>query len=174
MADVGFSESELDALAGEVDQQLRALQAAPPEHGRHRRLGGQDAGGVPAAPAQEAVIEKATGERFETFWQKYLRHARRDLCLPGGALHDQWKKWRDLESKSAVRMSYFWLVAMGIPTASLGPAAVAASVFLINAVLNIGIEAVCEGCAEEEKTRAKELKASAEDATKTKKNRKTS
>jgi hypothetical protein len=46
---------------------------------------------------------------------------------------------------------------MGIPAGSFAPVAVAASVILINAALNIGIEAVCEGCAEEEKLRKKTL-----------------
>lgn len=74
---------------------------------------------------------------------------RNDLCLPGGMLFEQWRKYRDVESKSAVRVSYAWLAAMGIPTASVAPAAVAATVFLLNVLVKVGIDAVCEGCAEE-------------------------
>jgi hypothetical protein len=103
---------------------------------------------VPAAPQQQALIEKVTGESFDSFWQRYRRHLRRDLCLPGGMLYEQWQKYRDIESKSAVRVSYAWLAAMGIPTASLAPAAIAVTVFLLNVVLKVGIDTICEGCAE--------------------------
>jgi hypothetical protein len=104
--------------------------------------------GLPDAPAQRAAIERATGEPFDAFWRRYLRHLRDDLCRPGGLLHEQWAKWRDLESKSAVRVSYAWLAAMGIPTASLAPVAVAASVFLLNVVVKVGVDSLCEGCDE--------------------------
>ncbi|MGH8567261.1 MAG: hypothetical protein ACREXU_04405 [Gammaproteobacteria bacterium] len=43
-----------------------------------------------------------------------------------------------------MRVSYAWLAAMGIPTASLAPAAVAAAVFLVNVLVKVGIDAVCE------------------------------
>ena len=149
------SDAELVVFAQQVDQQLHALQSAPVTHAGFRSVVVNKGTGLPAAPEQQAMIEQATGESFETFWQKYRRHARRDLCLPGGLLFEQWRKWRDLESKAAVRTSYVWLAAMGIPTASLGPVAVAATVFLLNVVAKIGIEAVCEGCAEEEAAREK-------------------
>ena len=35
---------------------------------------------------------------------------------------------------------------MGIPQAALARVAVAATVFLLNVLINIGIEAVCEDC----------------------------
>ena len=151
MTDPTLSDLELDALADQVDQQLLDVR-------RHRlhdtgtgRLKAVPTGQDAALNAQRAVIEAGSGQTFETFWQRYLRHARKDLCLPGGMLHDQWKKWRDMESKAAVRVSYGWIAAMGIPSASLAPVAVAAAVFLINAAVNIGIDAICEGCAEAEK-----------------------
>jgi len=140
------SDGELDALVLEVDQQLRTLQAGPAA--AFPGVKGLRAGpeGLPAAPDQQALIEKVTGAPFETFWQKYLRYLRKDLCLPGGLLYEQWHRWKDLEKKSAVRVSYAWLAAMGIPTASLAPVAVAATVFLLNVALKVGIDAVCEGC----------------------------
>ena len=101
---------------------------------------------LPSAPAQEIIIEQATDEPFESFWKKYLHHTRRDLCLSGGVLHDQWTKWREQESKTVVRISYGWVAAMGIPAHSLNPVTVAATVFLLNAVVNIGIKTICEGC----------------------------
>jgi len=148
-----LSDSELTRLAAEVDEQLNALQGGPAEAFQLRGPVPEGPDQLPAAPAQQAVIEAATGKPFKSFWQKYKDHARRDLCLPGGLLYEQWHKWKDLESKAAVRVSYGWLAAMGIPTGSLTPVAVAATVFLLNVVLKVGIEAVCEGCAEDEAER---------------------
>lgn len=145
------SDAELVDLARQVDEQLSTLHSAPRSQVEFR--GGAAEGertNLPAAPEQQAVIERAAGEPFESFWQKYRRHARRDLCLPGGLLHGQWQKWRDLQSKDAVKMSLAALAGMGISTANVPALAVAASVFLLNVVGNIGIEAVCEGSTEEE------------------------
>jgi hypothetical protein len=155
-----LSEADLAILASQVDEQLNALQAAPANLVRLLVPGDQ----LPAAPEQQAVIEQATGEPFETFWRKYKRHARRDLCLPGGLLYEQWRKWRDLQSKDAVKMSLSFLAGMGITT-NLAPAAVAATVFLLNLLAKIGIEAVCEGCAEEEAAREKALKKAVKEKT---------
>jgi hypothetical protein len=150
------TDSELVALAQQVDAQLNALQTQPAHTVQLRSMAqGEQTAALPAAPEQQAVIERATGEPFETFWQKYQRHARRDLCLPGGLLHAQWHKWRDLQSTDAVKMSFAALAGMGFSTANLPAVAVAATVFLLNLVTKIGIEAVCEGCAVEEAARAK-------------------
>ena len=108
---------------------------------------------LPSAPEQQAVIARVTGEPFETFWQKYKRALRRDLCLPGGLLYEKWHKWRDLPSKDAVKVSLSVLTGMGIATATAPTVAVAATVFLLNVLAKAGIEAVCEGCAEEEAAR---------------------
>ena len=163
MEPFSLSNAELSALARQVDDQLNALQVAPAANLRLRSVEPGERAELPAAPEQQAVIERAAGEPFETFWQKYRRHARRDLCLPGGLLHDQWQKWRDLQSKDAVKMSLAALAGMGISTANVPALAVAATVFLLNVVTRIGIEAVCEGCAEEEAAREKARKEAADE-----------
>ena len=137
-------DAQLDALADQVHDQLARLQATP-GLGAFRAVGPGREGRLPPAPAQEEAIERLAGEPFESFWQKYRRHLRRDLCLPGGMLHEQWKKWRDLETEPALRISYAWLAAMGLPIASVAPLAVAETVFLLDVVLKVGIETVCEG-----------------------------
>jgi hypothetical protein len=158
-----LSDAELAVLAGQVDDQLNVLQLAPAGDVRFRSFSAGVETSLPAAPEQQAIIEKATGEPFETFWQKYRRHARRDLCLPEGLLHTQWEKWRDLQSKDAVKMSLAALTGMGISTANVPALAVAATVFLLNVVAKIGIEAVCEGCAEEEAARDQARKDAADE-----------
>lgn len=153
-AGMNQSPAELAILARQVDDQLHALRAASADHVWLRGVEPGERTELPAAPEQQALIEKATGEPFETFWQKYRRHARRDLCLPGGLLHEQWNKWQSLRSTDAVKMSLAALAGMGISTANIPALAVAATVFLLNVVAKIGIDAVCEGCAEEEAARA--------------------
>jgi hypothetical protein len=140
------NEEELNSLVALVDEQLNALQSSTEFLGNPTKGVKHKGKALPSAPKQQAVIEKATGEDFPSFWQKYRKQAQRDLCLPGGLLHDQWKKWKDLNSKDAVKISYLWLAAMGIPQVSIAPVAVAATVFLLNVLINIGIEAVCEDC----------------------------
>ena len=158
-----LTETELADLAQQVDDQLNALHTQPASHVQLRGVAPGERADLPAAPEQQAVIEQAAGEPFETFWQKYKRHARRDLCLPGGLLRTQWDKWRDLQSKDAVKMSLAALAGMGISTANTPALAVAASVFLLNVVAKIGIEAVCEGCAEEEAARDEARKKAAKE-----------
>lgn len=155
------SDAELDALALQVADQLNDLQSQPAGEVEVRGVSPGQRTRLPAAPEQQAVIEQASGEPFESFWEKYKRHARRDLCLPDGLLHKQWQKWRDLQSKDAVKMSLAALAGMGISTANIPVLAVPATVFLLNVVTNIGMEALCEGCAEEEAERIKSLKEAA-------------
>ena len=122
-----LSEDELAGLASQVDDQLIALQTSSAGLVTFRGLLSGERAELPAAPKQQDVIEKATGEPFESFWQKYKRHARRDLCLPDGMLYKQWHKWRDLQSKDAVKMSFTALATMGISTANIPAVAVAAT-----------------------------------------------
>ena len=156
------TDSDLESLARQVDDQLNELQLQQGEV-TVRCFGVGWSSELPAAPRQQAAISQATGESFESFWDKFKRHARRDLCLPEGNLHKQWKIWRDLRSKDAVKMSLSALTGLGIAAAAVPTVAVAASVFLINAVANIGIAAMCEGCAEEEAERQKALKEAAKE-----------
>jgi hypothetical protein len=161
-----LSDAELDALAQQVDGQLNDLQSQSASQVEVRGVSPGQRTKLPAAPQQQAVIEKTTGEPFENFWEKFKRHARRDLCLPEGLLHKQWEKWRDLQSKDAVKMSMAALAGMGISTANIPVLAVPATVFLLNVVTKIGIDAVCEGCAEEEAAHEKARKAAAEEQSK--------
>lgn len=141
-----LTDAELDNLAAQVDDQLNALQAKPETFAAARKLESEPSKTPLPAPEQQAVIEQATGKNFQTFWDEFRRLAREDLCLPGGYLHEQWQKWRDLDTKDAVKSSVFWLTAMGVSAQVLNPVAVAATVILLNTLLSIGIKAICEGC----------------------------
>lgn len=141
-----LTDAELARLAEQVDAQLAALQEGPAAFSPLRAAKSDDPTQLPAAPKQQAVIEDATGEKFETFWETFRRLLREDLCLPGGTLYKQWQTLRDLDSKAAVGHVHSLLVGMGIAAHSLTPVAIAATVILLNTLLNIGIKAICEGC----------------------------
>lgn len=157
------SDAELAVLARQVDDQLNALQSQPAGQVQFRSVAPGERAELPAAPEQQSAIERAAGEPFETFWQKYRRALRRDLCLPGGLLYEKWHKWRDLPSKDAVKVTVSILAGMGVATAAVPTLAVAATVFLLNVLAKAGIEAVCEGCAEDEAARAKARQKAAEE-----------
>jgi hypothetical protein len=151
-----FSESELDALALEVEDQLAGLQSEPSGESwlRGESL---ESGKLPAATQQKAVIEKATGEPIESFWEKLKLHTRNDICLPSGFLNKQWKSYRDFSSKAALKVVVTAISNIGIAPALAKPVIVAATVLLINNVTNIGLEMFCEGCTvDDEKDTAKD------------------
>lgn len=140
-----LSETELDDLALQVDEELKALYAETGGFGPDiRGIKGQK---LPQAPKQQAAIAQAAGEPFEGFWQKFLRHARQDLCQPGGLMHEQWKKWQDVDSKTAIKSIHGILLGMGIAAHSVALMLVPVAVFLLNVLIKVGIEAVCEDCA---------------------------
>jgi hypothetical protein len=130
--------SEIDRLAAEVDLQLSESAAAPPLVSKAGKVD------LRTREAQRRVIEEATGQPVESFWEKYKSAARKDLCEPDGLLYKQWHRWRDLQSKDAVKVSYGILAGLGISGAALPAATVAATVLLLNVVLNIGVNAICE------------------------------
>jgi hypothetical protein len=77
------------------------------------------------------------------------------LCNKDGYLYQQWHKWRDLPSKDAVKVSLGLVAGLGISGTALPVVAVAATVILLNIVLNIGVNAICEEDDEEDKGKVK-------------------
>jgi len=136
-----LTEVELSAIAIEIDNQLSELYQTNQALSNTRA-----AKHPPAAPKQQALIEQATGEKFATFWDKFRRLLRDDLCKPDGKLYQQWKKYGDLDSKTTASHIHSLLLGMGIAAHSLTPLAIAATVIVLNTLLNIGIKAICEDC----------------------------
>jgi hypothetical protein len=139
-----LSETELESLAAQVDEQLQALYADTSQS--FADIKGAKGQKLPKAPKQQEQIAQAAGEPFASFWEKFLRHARQDLCLPGGLMHEQWKKWQDVDSKTAVKSIHGILIGMGIHAHSIPLMLVPVAVFLLNVLLKVGIDAVCEDC----------------------------
>jgi hypothetical protein len=141
MGKIPLTNTQIDLLANQVDQELKELMADP-AHGFQKGRSGKTILVVPEK--QRLAIEKATGESADSFWQKYKQAARRDLCQADGLLYKQWHKWRDLPSKDAVKVSLGIVAGLGIGGVALPVVGVAASVILLNIVLNIGVNAICE------------------------------
>jgi hypothetical protein len=136
-----FTNAELDLLADQCDRELKEL-TADPKHGFQKSASGRTMLVVPEK--QRLVIEAATGEPAASFWQKYKHAARKDLCESDGLLYKQWHKWRDLRTKDAVKVSLGLVAGLGISGPALPVVGVAAAVILLNVVLNIGINVICE------------------------------
>ena len=143
MQNPSFSALDLDQLAQQVDQELTELKSVRSKSSsgltKHASTLALDAAPV----KQRLAIEKATGESADSFWQRYKEAACKDLCLEGGQMHRQWQEFSDLKSKDAVKVSVGILAGLGISGPAIPVVAVAATVMLLNIVLNIGVKAIC-------------------------------
>jgi hypothetical protein len=133
-----FSAEEIQAMSIAVDQQLAAARVAPIGEEKDamdevRRLRAQ-------LVVQRDAIERATQESAESFLHKFGRTAHQDLCEEGGLLHDQWKKYADLENEKTLKFVGGVLGAMGLAGQPLTSAAIAVTVIL----LHLGVKTVCE------------------------------
>jgi hypothetical protein len=137
-----FTDAELQTLSAEIDNQLIELAKDPANNGTHKHIGHT----VPAKQKQqlEQVIEQDLGtkEPADSFMKKFARAAKQDLCVEGGVLYGQWKKYGDLENEAMLKTFSGILIGMGVSNALLATAVVAVSVI----VIHIGIKAFCEDC----------------------------
>jgi len=129
-----FSETDLDRLSGEVEDQLAELAVQP--RGLFKSV---DA--PPAFPTKQAeAVANATGEDAQTFFEAFKKAARKDICAEGGLFHEQWKKYKDVAKRDLVVFVGGVLTSLGITPTALPVVAVAISVWL----LFVGIDAYCE------------------------------
>ncbi|MFI3218571.1 MAG: hypothetical protein QX189_05560 [Methylococcales bacterium] len=140
-----FTDAELQTLSAEIDSQLIELAKDPANDGITRHTG-HTPKTIPSKQKQqlEQVVEQALGtkEPADSFMKKFARAAKQDLCVEGGVLYGQWKKYGDLENEKMVNTFSGILIGMGVSSAFLATAVVAVSVI----VIHIGIKAFCEDC----------------------------
>lgn len=129
-----FDDHQIAELAEEIDRQLDWVRSGG------RLWVSKGSGDTDHLSAQRRAIAAASGEDPTTFLARFKRAAHRDLCEPGGLLHEQWRQWRDLTSKQMVKSFGGVLAGMGIAGAPLQTLTVALAVI----VLHIGVRAVCE------------------------------
>ena len=145
------SEEQLDELALQVDDELRELASQPAETATVRAVPDpHELPDIEVPKRQLEIVREGSPDGFESFWQKYLRLLREDLCLEGGELNKVWIKYRDIDSKTLVRKSWQWLVLLGYAQGAVPAASVAISVIVLNILAKVGIKAICEGCGAEE------------------------
>jgi len=94
-----FTGQELKTLSAEIDSQLSELANEPAEDISKAAKRGKKA--IP--DKQKRQLEQATQEDAESFLKKFARATKQDLCVDGGMLHEQWKKWGDLDNESMLK-----------------------------------------------------------------------
>jgi hypothetical protein len=134
-----FTTDQLASLSLQIDQQLAQLRDEEPAISRTgKELIKQD---IPnRLPVQWQAVSIVTKEEPRSFWRRFRKAAHSDLCDEGGVLHAQWKKYRDLSSRSVLESFGAILAAMGFSGNALQVLAVAAGVI----VLHLGCKVVCE------------------------------
>ena len=129
-----FADARITELAAQIDSQLHELQATGGE-ALTRGKGGKSKD----LAKQRKAIAEATGEAPDSFIQRFVRNARKDLCEQGGLLYEQWKELKDLGSKAMIKTFGQILAGMGLAALPLQTVVVALSVY----VLHIGVETIC-------------------------------
>ena len=143
---IDLPERELRLLERQVDEQVIQLTAAVTGDVRLRSLTKDQEFEVPSAPEQQALIVRETGRSFPEFWSDFLAIAKKDLCLPGGVMFQQWEKWRDIKTRDVLKSVLATLAVMRVAANVIAMVAVAVCVFIIHAVTKIGIQTLCMDC----------------------------
>ncbi|CAK8716280.1 MAG: hypothetical protein CDV28_10690 [Candidatus Electronema aureum] len=134
-----FTPDQLASLSLQIDQQLRELHDAPPC--AEVKSGEPDKQDIPERlPVQWRMIKNITKEEPRSFWRRFKQAAHSDLCDESGVLNAQWKKYRNLSSKSVLESFGAILVAMGFAGTALQLLAMA----LVVIVLHLGCKVICE------------------------------
>ncbi len=71
---------------------------------------------------------------------RFGRAAHKDLCLEGGTLHDQWKRFGDLDNKDLIATFGPLLVSLGITGEVVPMVLVPVAVI----VLHLSVKTICE------------------------------
>jgi hypothetical protein len=141
MSEIQFSEADIERLANQVSDELNSLTTEMADSGELKMGLGEP--GAPLIPERlRGTIEAQTGEDADSFLEKIKRAAHRDLCMEGGHLNQQWKKFGDLPTKDVVQWTIGALALVGVTGAPI--LIVTVSVWLLHVSLHIGIEAICE------------------------------
>ena len=135
-----FSPEELKRLSREMDLRLAELA-----------VGGESAevkwirrgkSPEPMPEKEAATVEKTAAEAGTTpdsFWTRFRKATRADVCEEGGMLYTQWKKWGDLSNETVLKQFGAILVAMGFSGNQVQVLALACAVI----VVHLGVKAFC-------------------------------
>jgi hypothetical protein len=131
-----FSEAELVQLSMEIDEQLHELKqnsdavvkSSEPEELEIR-----------LAKQMEAIAQ-STQKPPKTLLKKLHLAVKDDLCVEGGVLYGQWKKWGNLNNKDVLDKFGIVLTAFGLSGNKLAVVTVATVVI----ALHLGAKVFCE------------------------------
>jgi hypothetical protein len=136
-----FSEEELVQLSTEIDEQLHLLK--------------QNSEAMVKSPNPEELeillakqmeaITQSTQEPPKTLLKKLHLAVKDDLCVEGGVLYGQWKKWGDLNNKDVLDKFGVVLTAFGLSGNNLAVVTVATAVI----TLHLGAKVFCEDFGQE-------------------------
>lgn len=142
MSEIRYSEADIDKLANEVSDELNSLTSEMAHRGELRAADNREESNVALIPERiRSTIQAQTGEEADSFLGRIKRAAHQDLCVEGGHLHQQWKKYGDIPTKDVVQWTIAALAVLGVTGAPI--LIVTVSVWLLHVVLNIGITAIC-------------------------------
>lgn len=135
-----FSEKELDRLSREMDVRLAELATGGETAEAKWILRGHHPAPIPKKEAR-AVEETAaeTGTTPESFWTRFKKATRADVCEEGGVLYTQWKKWGDLSNEKVLKQFGAILVAMGFSGNQVQVLTLSCAVI----VVHLGVKAFC-------------------------------
>jgi hypothetical protein len=131
-----FPEAELVQLSTEIDEQLKVLRQSSEALVKSSE---QEDLEIRLAKQMEAIAQ-STCEQPKPFLQKLHLAVKEDLCVEGGVLYGQWKKWGDLNNQDVLEKFGIALTAFGLSGNQLAVAAVAAAVI----TLHLGAKVFCE------------------------------
>jgi translation elongation factor EF-Tu-like GTPase len=131
-----FSETELAQLLTEVDQQLHEIKQISDSVVKSSESEDLE---IRLAKQMKAIAQ-STQEPSKTFLQKLHLAVKDDLCVEGGVLYGQWKKWGDLNNKDVLDKFGIVLTAFGLSGNKLAVVAVATTVI----ALHLGAKVFCE------------------------------
>ena len=139
-----FSNEQIEQWADEVSDELNALTVEQAIRAESRSLSDEPV--VPLVPERlRGRLEAVAGEPAETFWVKLRAAFRKDLCIEGGYLNGEWKKYKDLPTKDVVQWTITFLSAIGVALgSSAGLAVIPVAAWILHILLNVGINAVCD------------------------------
>lgn len=89
---------------------------------------------------QMEAIAKSTQEPPQKLLKKLHLAVKHDLCMEGGVLYGQWKKWGDLNNKDVLEKFWIALAAFGLSGKDLAMVTVAAVVIAVH----LGAKVFCE------------------------------
>ncbi len=138
MPDDPFSPEEIEQMKRDMAGQLRGLREAEAESKMRWITRGRSRFPEPQIETVDKAVV-AAGKEPESFWTRFKKAAKQDVCEDGGVLNKQWQKWGDLSNEKVLKQFGAILVAMGFSGNVLQVMVVSLAVIDVH----LGVKAFC-------------------------------